>query len=186
MSRTFTRARSFGTSGWLIPITVVRSISRGASSLLAELTQQEEQNRLHLIHNLLDHWQDGRIKLFVTSKALTFRRDHRDLYLDGSYQPLEAMGPKRDNVFAFVRRSKRAWAVTAVPRLVTRLVPPGRYPTGENVWADSALLLLKNAPSEWVNVLTGEKVRSRAADQGNLLPLGDVFARFPVAVLRSL
>jgi maltooligosyltrehalose synthase len=52
--------------------------------------------------------------------------------------------------------------------------------------ADSALVLLKNAPSESVNVLTGEKVRSRAADQGNLLPLGDVFARFPVAVLRSL
>ena len=154
--------------------------------LLAELMQQEEQDRLDLIRNLLDHWQDGRIKLFVTSKALTFRRAHRDLYLDGSYQPLDAIGPKRENVFAFARRSKRAWAVTAVPRLVTRLVPPGRFPTGQNVWADSALLLLENAPSEWVNVLTGERLRSRASDQGHVLPLGEVFARFPVAVLQSL
>jgi (1->4)-alpha-D-glucan 1-alpha-D-glucosylmutase len=148
--------------------------------------QQEEQNRSDLIGNLLDRWQDGRIKLFVTSRALSFRRAHRDLYLDGSYQPLEALGPRRENVFAFARRLKRAWAVTAVPRLVTRLVPPGRFPTGQNLWADNALPLPDNAPSEWLNVLTGESVRSLAAGQGNLLPLAKVFVRFPVALLRSL
>jgi (1->4)-alpha-D-glucan 1-alpha-D-glucosylmutase len=154
--------------------------------LLAELMKQEEQNRLDLIRDLLDHWRDGRIKLFVTSRALTFRRAHNDLYLDGSYEPLQAIGPKRENVFAFAKRLKRAWAVTAVPRLVTRLVPPGGFPTGQNVWADSALLLLDNAPAEWVNVLTGERMQSRVSEQGHLLPLGEVFARFPVAVLRSL
>ena len=159
---------------------------RRRASLLAELAQQEQQNRSHLLHNLLDRWQDGRIKLFVTSRALTFRRVHIDLYLAGSYLPLQAIGSKQENVFAFVRRLKRAWAVTAVPRLVTRLVPPGRYPTGENVWADNALPLPNKAPSEWLNVLTGEKLRSRAADQGNLLPLGGVFATLPIALLRSL
>ena len=159
---------------------------RRRSSLLAELSQQEEQNRLHLIDNLLDRWQDGRVKLFATSRALIFRRAHIDLYLDGSYLELQALGPKQENVFAFARRLKRAWAVTAVPRLITRLVPPGRYPIGESVWADNALSLTNNAPSEWLDVLTGERVRSRAADQGNFLPLGKVFGRFPVALLRSL
>jgi len=159
---------------------------RRRSSLLAEISQQEEQNRLHLIDNLLDHWQDGRIKLFVTSRSLTFRRTHIELYLDGAYLPLQAVGSKQENVFAFARRLKRAWAVTVVPRLVTRLVSPGRYPTGENVWAENALALPNHAPSEWLDVLTGESVRSRAADQGNMLPLGKVFSRFPVALLRSL
>ena len=38
--------------------------------LLAELQQQEDQRgRLDLIQDLLDHWQDGRIKLFVTSTS---------------------------------------------------------------------------------------------------------------------
>ncbi|HUI69279.1 MAG TPA: malto-oligosyltrehalose synthase, partial [Spirochaetia bacterium] len=159
---------------------------RRRASLLAELSQQEEQNRLHLIHNLLDRWQDGGIKLFVTSRALAFRRAHIDLYLAGSYLPLEAIGSKQESVFAFARHLKRAWAVTAVPRLVTRLIPPGRYPTGEDVWADNALPLPNKAPSEWLNVLTGELLQSRTADQKNLLPLGGVFARFPVALLRSL
>jgi len=159
---------------------------RRRSSLLAELSQQEEQNRLHLIDNLLEHWQDGRIKLFVTSRALTFRRSQVDLYLAGAYLPLEAIGSKQKSVFAFARRLKRAWAVTVVPRLVTSLVPPSRYPTGEEIWADNGLPLPNKAPSEWLDVLTGETVRSRVATKGNLLPLGKVFARFPVALLRSL
>jgi maltooligosyltrehalose trehalohydrolase len=52
--------------------------------------------------------------------------------------------------------------------------------------ADSAPVLPKNVPSEWVNVVTGERLQSRASDHGHVLQLGEVFARFPVAVLRSL
>ena len=136
-------------------------------SLLAELRRQEEQNRLDLIHDLLDHWPDGRIKLFVTSRALTFRRAHRNLYLEGSYQPLQAIGPRRENVFSFVRRSKRAWAITAVSRLVTqagapRTVSHGPKLSGRTMRYCPPILHLQNGS----NVLTGERVRSRASDTG--------------------
>ena len=156
------------------------------ASLLAELKRREEHNRLGLIRDLLEHWQDGRIKLFVTSRALAFRRAHSKLFLDGAYQPLNAIGPKQENVFAFVRRTKGAWAVTAVPRLVTKLVPAGRVPIGESVWADNVMPLPKKAPSDWVNVLTGERLRAQAANQDHALPLQEVFGKFPVALLRSL
>jgi len=154
-------------------------------SLLAELHQAEERDRLSLIQDLLEHWQDGRIKLFVTSRALTFRRTHSELFLDGAYQPLQAIGPKRENVFAFMRHTKRRWAITAVPRLVTKLVPPGRVPTGESIWAGNVLPLPRKAPVGWVNVLTGERLHAQSANQGHALPLGEVFDRFTVALLRS-
>jgi len=152
--------------------------------LLAELQQQEEQRgRLGLIQDLLDHWQDGRIKLFVTSTALNFRRDHSNLFLDGAYQALPATGAKKENVLAFVRHTGDAWAVTAVPRLVTKLAPAGRPPIGESIWAAGALHLPKEAPIDWVNILTGEKLQARASKRGRSLPMAEVFSKFPVALL---
>jgi (1->4)-alpha-D-glucan 1-alpha-D-glucosylmutase len=154
--------------------------------LLAELRQREGQlGSLDFIRDLLTHWQDGRIKLFVTSRALSFRRDHRELFLEGAYQPLHAPGARKENVFAFLRHTEDAWAVTVVPRFVTKLAPPGRPPTGESVWAASALLLPKGAPADWINVLTGERLTARPAKQGRSLPLAEVFGKFPVALLTS-
>jgi (1->4)-alpha-D-glucan 1-alpha-D-glucosylmutase len=154
-------------------------------NLLAELKRQEEHDRLALVADLLAHWQDGRIKLYVTSRALTFRRAQSGLFLDGSYLPLQAIGPQQQNVFAFMRHAKDVWAVTAVPRLATELVPAGRFPTGEKVWANNLLRLVKRAPTNWVNVLTGESLRSQAGTQGRELSLGEVLGKFPVALLRS-
>jgi (1->4)-alpha-D-glucan 1-alpha-D-glucosylmutase len=154
--------------------------------LLAELQQQEEQgDRLDLIQDLLDRWQDGRIKLFVTSRALNFRRGHDALFVEGAYEPLPATGAKKENVFAFIRHRGDAWAVAAVPRLVTKLAPARRPPTGESVWAAGTLLLPRTAPTNWVNVLTGERLQACASKQRRCLLLADVFSKFPVALLAA-
>ena len=152
-------------------------------SLLAELKKREEQDRSTLIQDLLEHWQDGRIKLYVISRVLTFRREHTQLFLEGSYQPLLASGTKQENVFAFARRAKNTWAIAAVPRLVTKIAPEGRPPVGQDLWAGSTLPLPKKAPLDWINILTGEKLRARPANEAHALRLGEVFGRFPVALL---
>ena len=153
--------------------------------LLAELQQQEEQRgRLGLIQDLLDHWQDGRIKLFVTSTALNFRRDHGEMFLEGAYQPMQATGAKKENVFAFVRHIGDAWAVTAVPRLVTKLAPAGQPPTGESVWGTSALHLPKEAPTDWVNVLTGKRCRRAHQSRDALCRWRRYLASFLLPCLR--
>ena len=152
--------------------------------LLAEIQQQEEKRgRLDLIQDLLNHWQDGRIKLFLTSRALNFRRAHGALFLEGTYQPLQATGAKKENVFAFIRQKEDAGVVAAVPRLVTKLGPAGQPP--ESVWGASALILPRGAPSDWANVLTGEKLKARASKPGGSLPLAEVFGKFPVALLAT-
>jgi len=152
------------------------------SLLLAEIQQASEQNRGAFVASLLDHWPDGRIKIYVTSEALTFRRAHRELFRDGAYKPLEVSGEKKGHVCAFFRHAKDACVVAAVPRLPTGLVRPGQPPIGRKLWTPGALLLPGKAPKKWTNVLTGEGLEASGAKQ-NVLLLGDVFATFPVALL---
>jgi len=68
-----------------------------------------------------------------------------------------------------------------VPRLLTGLVTEGVLPLGHQVWGDSACALPKNAPEEWRDIFTGDEVR---ATDGRVM-LGDIFGRFPVAVLQG-
>ena len=45
--------------------------------------------------DLLAHWPDGRVKLFVIRAILRYRQEHAELFGQGSYRPLKVSGPKR-------------------------------------------------------------------------------------------
>jgi (1->4)-alpha-D-glucan 1-alpha-D-glucosylmutase len=120
---------------------------------------------------LLRAWHDGRAKLFTTWKLLDLRARRAELFRDGAYEPLDA-GP---NVCAFVRSHGGEAVAVAVPRFVTRASRPGHFPLGD-AWRDTALPL----GGRWRNTFTGDEL------EGDSLPLRDVFARFPVAVLERV
>jgi (1->4)-alpha-D-glucan 1-alpha-D-glucosylmutase len=111
---------------------------------------------------LLRKWQDGRIKLFVTSRALATRARHAETFLNGSYT---AVNTGTETAVAFTRGDD---ILVAIPRLTTRL---GNAPPVGDVWGDHALDL----GGRWRNVFTDETVDS--------LALRNVFASFPVAIL---
>ncbi len=108
--------------------------------------------------SLLRSWQDGRVKLFVTTRALSVRAS-------GDYRAVETGTP---NAVAFLRGED---VLVVVPRLTASLVKPPQLPLGE-VWGAHALPI----PGRWRNVFTEETVES--------LELQNVFATFPVAILQ--
>ncbi len=65
---------------------------RHRTRLLNELMTMEREGLDPLARGLLSSWEDGRIKLFVTCKALSFRRERKELFLDGAYVPLRHNG----------------------------------------------------------------------------------------------
>ncbi len=69
------------------------------------------------ILDLLKNWEDGGIKLFVTAQALRCRRDRADLFLSGSYDPIELEGTGAEGFIAFRRLFAGQEAVVVVPRL---------------------------------------------------------------------
>jgi (1->4)-alpha-D-glucan 1-alpha-D-glucosylmutase len=128
--------------------------------------------------------EDGRVKLYVTSTALRCRTEFPGLFAEGEYLPAEAAGLRQDHVFGFVRRQGNTWAVVAVPRLLTRLVPGvGELPLGPDVWQETALLLPGVEPGLRLrNVFTGEGLVVGEHQGRASLPMAEVFADFPVAL----
>lgn len=150
--------------------------------ILKEIKRRESKTPDTLIAELLANWKDGRIKLYVTYKALSFRRSHRDLFLEGEYIPLACSGAKEDNVVAFLRKKEDRWALVAVPRLAAKLAAPGA-PLGELAWGDTSLIVPPEAPDSWANVFTGRRVQAPSGHERGRLSLNRVFAGFPVALL---
>jgi len=154
--------------------------------LLQELLTTEGQGSAPLARDLLSSWEDGRVKLFVTCKALSFRRERKELFLDGAYVPLPVTGGVKEHALAFARGRGDAWAIAAVPRLVTRLAPPGEFPVGLGAWgARTAIRLPAELPGRWRNVFTGEILHAYGEDAVKLLPLHAVLHDFPVALLEG-
>ena len=91
---------------------------------------------------LLDHMQDGRIKLYTTWKASCFRKQHAELFKEGAYTPLAVKGQKAEHVCAFAREREGSVAIVAVPRLCAMLLADRKdRPTGEEVWGDTRIEL---------------------------------------------
>ena len=156
---------------------------RKRTQLLKELKKRESKSRDTLIPELLVDWEDGRIKLYVTYKALNFRREHRGLFLEGEYLPLFSAGARKNNIVAFSRCKADQWVVVAVPRLVAKMAAPG--PLGKRAWGESLLAIPPEAPRSWTNIFTGETLEAAHTSEMGSLPLNRVFSRFPVALLSS-
>ena len=131
---------------------------------------------------LLATWEDGRLKLWLTRCVLNFRRAHRELFLRGAYVPIQAEGHCRESVCSFARVSGTDWALVVAPRLVVRVIEAGKFPIG-NIWGDGAVKLPSRAPARWTNLFTCEKIAAAGGGKEKSLPLLDVFACLPFALL---
>src|SRR5262249_56661084 len=88
------------------------------------------------------HWEDVRIKMFVTARGLQLRRQCADVFRDGDYIPIATGGVHADHVVAFARRRGERVVIAAVPRLCVSLPEHRRsFPLGASVWGDTHLVL---------------------------------------------
>ncbi len=136
--------------------------------------RQEALQRLSEPREMLGHWRDGRIKLFLIQRLLQLRRENPSLFTAGSYEPLTASGTRAEHCLAFRREREGVSMVVVVPRLSRTLGVP---PVG-GCWRDTVLAAPPDSGLPWRNVLTGAEVEPAAA-----LPLNQVLADLPVAVL---
>jgi (1->4)-alpha-D-glucan 1-alpha-D-glucosylmutase len=144
---------------------------------LAEIDAQRSE-RPALSQRLLARFADGSLKLFVVSELLRLRRDEPSVFRSG-YVPLEA----GTDLVAFGRgtldpeQESALDLVCVVPRFPFRITR-GRspWPIGA-VWRDEALPF-PSLRGKYQNVFTGAVLTAEGA-----LPLAQIFADFPVAVL---
>ncbi len=143
------------------------------------------QSRASLASQLFSAPEDGAIKLYVVSTLLNHRREHPELYLRGSYRPVDASGDHKDRVVSLLRSHYGRQALAVVPRLVAPLMGDDatRPPIGPEVWGATDLILPESAPSRWKNLLTDAVLEAKQVDDRRVLSLGDLFADVPLALL---
>jgi (1->4)-alpha-D-glucan 1-alpha-D-glucosylmutase len=124
--------------------------------------------------------EDGRIKLYLTWRALRLRARWADLFRDGDYLPLAVDGTAAEHLCAFARCHDGRAVVVVVPRLLARLYG-NLDPAAPAPWGNTRIALPREpAASAWHNALTGQ---THAA--GESLAAADLLGAFPVALLAS-
>jgi (1->4)-alpha-D-glucan 1-alpha-D-glucosylmutase len=156
--------------------------------LLAELepvVQESSPARTNIVVDLLQHWEDGRIKFFLTMLCLHLRRRWHSVFQTGEYVPLTAEGERADHVVALARQHDEQRIIAVVPRACVKLTRHEHpLPVGEESWGTSTLLL----PPGWDkysyrNVVTGEAIRVASEKGAAALRLSEVLSVCPVALL---
>jgi (1->4)-alpha-D-glucan 1-alpha-D-glucosylmutase len=148
--------------------------------ILMELAGREQGDMRTLARELLESREDGRVKLFVTHRALKARKLHLEVFQQGDYIPLVVGGMRAHHIIAYARVYGGAYAVTVAPRFFTRLIREGEYPLGTSVWHDTWIALPPGAPRRWTDAITDQTM-----DAEGMLLVGDVLKDFPVALLIS-
>jgi (1->4)-alpha-D-glucan 1-alpha-D-glucosylmutase len=139
------------------------------------------------VATLLEHWHDGRIKLFVAAVGLRLRSRAARLMARGDYTPLAFEGPAAAHLVGFSRCMDGKALLAIVPRLTSSLsAGDARLPIGE-IWDRTRIMLPPTLTGRsFHNVITGARVPAcerEAAAEG--LDAAEAFRTVPVALLWS-
>ena len=156
-------------------------------ALQARLAAQPAGDATALCAELLAAWPDGAVKLYLTLRALTLRRERPRLFAAGAYRPLDGGGRHAEHLVALARTDAEAAVLVAVPRLTARLAGlTGRFPLGEAAWDETWLVLPDDLAGAYRDRLTGLTLSSERRDGRTALPAPALLAHFPVALLERI
>jgi (1->4)-alpha-D-glucan 1-alpha-D-glucosylmutase len=125
---------------------------------------------------LAARWPDGQIKLALTHRLLSLRKELAPVFRDGNYEPVEVAGPDRDHVLAFSRSAGSDCVVVAAGRHFAGLTDRGRHWPRSGWQAELRLEALQR-----------HRFRDAlgSAEECRSFEISRLFAALPVAVLRS-
>jgi (1->4)-alpha-D-glucan 1-alpha-D-glucosylmutase len=158
-------------------------------NLLGELLQKESRvGSMETAREVVATRNDGRIKLYLTCKALNFRRDNRELFDAGGYRSLEIEGACREHVCAFERTFNDRSILVVAPRFFSRLTGDGSgLPLGSEAWQDTRIIQLSGTATDcYRNIFTGEVLHTDQQEGGQSLALKEILSVFPVALLEQI
>jgi (1->4)-alpha-D-glucan 1-alpha-D-glucosylmutase len=130
---------------------------------------------------LLAHWRDGRVKQAIIARGLAYRRRAAGLFANGNYTKLRLEGKLADHAVAFARVHEGRAMVTIVTRLAARLDGMIEEPlVTRSGWQGTAVILPRNLVGRRITDILGGPA---FAGNSGRLPLADVLAKLPVALL---
>ena len=150
-------------------------------AMLATLQDVGDGDVTEFVDGLLERPEDGRVKMYVTARALNFRRARGELFARGEYTPLRADGRRAESVVSFARALGGESAIVVAARFFTRLGVGRAGPLAlrREVWGDTRLSVGESAAGRYRDVFTGREFDAG----GGALALADLLSPLPVALL---
>jgi (1->4)-alpha-D-glucan 1-alpha-D-glucosylmutase len=130
---------------------------------------------------------DGRVKLYLTYKALNWRRENKLLFMAGAYIPLMSGGDHKDHVCSFARSSEHGTVLVIVPRFISVLIQNiDEAPLWEKIWDKTWIIIPDEiAADSYRNIFTDEIIDVIQQSGERVLNLGTVFSCFPLTMLSA-
>jgi len=164
-----------------------RAVDYGLRTAALAALEAQRQADPAFARALLENLNDGRAKLYVTWKALQFRKLHAELFRDGDYVVARASGESAAHLCTYARRLGKEAVLVIVPRLYARLMGErDELPLGRSVWGDTQIELPPRLDGASLrNILDGSVVEARARDGADFVDVSAALANFPVALLEA-
>ena len=151
--------------------------------MLAALEEQPSPDAAALMNRLAAEASSGEIKLYITSRALRFRKNHHALFSSGAYISLAADGPHSQHVIGFARRLAGETVIALAGRFFVKLCNSHRMPVGAT-WGNTVALIPRKLDQQcFQDVFTGRTIAAEKRDGAAAISLAQAFAHFPVALL---
>lgn len=126
------------------------------SKILTDLIEKKERNHMDFISQLYLKKENGHIKMWFSHILMKERSDNADLFIHGTYQPLNVSGKYKEHILAFARIHLHKWFITIIP-LGTSILQNGD-PSAIIDWDDTHLKLPVLAPEKWQSVLNNYQI----------------------------
>jgi (1->4)-alpha-D-glucan 1-alpha-D-glucosylmutase len=150
-------------------------------SMLSKMHESAERDRLATMRRLLEDMRSGGIKMYVTNRAMEFRRANRELFMRGDYLPLNPTGPRAQHTIGFSRSMNGKRVIVVCGRFFMRLPEARPLPVDPRAWGETFVTIEKDAPSRVTDLFTGNSISIR----NGRLELSEVFAQMPIAMLHD-
>ena len=132
------------------------------------------------VRELVDASPDGRAKLWATWRLLALRKAQPELFLHGSYEPLQVEGERAQHVIAYLRRHEQTWVLVVVVRLFAVLAQEAATWAGDT-WGDTRV----RVPHNMIDATATECLTGTRPVMTSELKLASVLTHFPGAVLMA-
>lgn len=154
-------------------------------TILDELNEQKN-NPSDLLLKLMQNPEDGRIKLYLIRTLLKLRQRLPNLFLDGSYIPLQVIGEKENHLIAFARFADQKAVIVIAPRLFIPLMQNNTHIQPE-IWKDTAIILPKELTSfKFRNIFTDMIFESDKEGEQIVLKVSKNLSPIPQILLESV
>lgn len=127
---------------------------------------------------LLEDLSSGISKLFLIRRVLEFRKENRELFIDGEYVPLTAKGTYSDSIISFARIVNGKTVIIVASRKLQSVKSFTTFPLKDNLWLDTCIEMPQILTSSWWDCITEKRIENQ-----KMLPVAQILDLFPCALL---